>query len=619
MAGDYEKAISIKEAMDRIVARDLLLPAIQRNFVWSPHQICALFDSLMRGYPINTFMMWDITSQSIKENYRFYDFLKEFCQRFAETNSHFETRGHKHFKAVIDGQQRLTSIYIGLNGTYAYKQPRVWWPTVRNDNVLPPRRLYIDLMQPVQDEESLMLYNFRFLTAAQYKQSEVKSDCHWYEVGRILTEPEVSGLDKIPFQVALPYLRKHGLDANEFAMETLTSLYVKFRMERLIHYYNETSQDIDHVLDIFIRTNSGGTPLAFSDLLMSIAVANWQGDARKDIDELAKGIWQDPDMGFSIDQDWILKACLMLTGADVRFRVKNFGSSQVEVIESQWPAICQCITETFKLIRLLGLKDQSLRAKNAVIPITYYLYRKTFKGQPLFKTINNLAYNREERLEIGRWLHMSLLKGVFGGQADGMLTKLRKILDANIGADLFPLTQIINAYKGTNKDLRFDQEYISNLLQIQHGDSRCRSVLSLIFPEVNENQILHIDHLHPKSAFTGENLKKLEFLQSSPDLMGFYRNPAHWNAIPNLHLLNSSQNCSKNDMDLQSWLSDSSNGFRREDLLLDPSVSLEFSQFQAFYSARYEAMRKRLCSRLFVSEESLADNVVPDDEEDDTE
>ncbi len=86
MAGQYEKAITIKQAIDSINLRHYLLPAIQRKFVWSSSQICLLFDSIMRDYPINSFMMWDIRSASIKNDYKFYEFLKEYCQRFNEEN-----------------------------------------------------------------------------------------------------------------------------------------------------------------------------------------------------------------------------------------------------------------------------------------------------------------------------------------------------------------------------------------------------------------------------------------------------------------------------------------------------------------------------------------------------
>ncbi|XWR70623.1 hypothetical protein AHYW_003705 [Providencia manganoxydans] len=48
MVGEYEKAITIKQAIDSINLRQYLLPAIQRKFVWSSGQICLLFDSIMR-------------------------------------------------------------------------------------------------------------------------------------------------------------------------------------------------------------------------------------------------------------------------------------------------------------------------------------------------------------------------------------------------------------------------------------------------------------------------------------------------------------------------------------------------------------------------------------------
>src|SRR5690606_39002374 len=128
----------------------------------------------MRGYPINTFMMWEVNSIQIKNDYKFYEFLKSYCQRFNEENPLVQTNAAFHdFKAIIDGQQRLTSLYIGLCGTYAYKQPRIWWPTTKDDNALPPRKLYLDLLKPMdsEDDESLMQYNFRFLTEKQYQDS----------------------------------------------------------------------------------------------------------------------------------------------------------------------------------------------------------------------------------------------------------------------------------------------------------------------------------------------------------------------------------------------------------------------------------------------------------------
>ena len=619
MAGEYEKAITIKDAIDAINQRDYLLPAIQRKFVWSSHQICVLFDSIMRGYPINTFMMWEIKDDGIKNDYKFYEFLKSYCQRFSEENPHVATNAsYKDFRAVIDGQQRLTSLYIGLCGTYAYKKPRVWWPSTRDDKVLPPRKLYLDLKAPLEseDDESLMYYNFKFLTDQQYQQSLASADHkhYWFCMHDLLKFSHVDGAHHVWSQVVKPYVTQHGLEDNEYSLDTLGQLYDAFRSQRVIHYFKENSQEIDHVLDVFIRTNSGGTKLDFSDLLMSIAVAHWDGDFRKELDDLTQHIHQNTEMGFYIERDWLLKTCLMLTEADVRFKVRNFKGEQVARIQQEWPDIKECITETFRLVRRFGITPQSLTSRNAVIPICYYLYKKCSSGEPLFRKINNLAKCHEQRAVISQWFYMVLLKGVFGGQADSILSSMRDVLVKHLSDDTFPLPAIIERYKATNKDLRFDEETLDKLLETQHGEGRCRALLHLLFPEMNVSEVFHIDHLHPRASFDKKLLNKAGFLQDDEQLMAFYRNPVHWNAIPNLHLLNHSQNLAKKDRPLKEWLSDQNVHLTPGDLLIE-NVDLEFTSFKAFYLARREALKQRLISRVYMSAPLAAESVADSEDE----
>ncbi|EGT4388611.1 DUF262 domain-containing protein [Cronobacter sakazakii] len=602
MAGQYEKAITIKQAIDSINLRHYLLPAIQRKFVWSSSQICLLFDSIMRDYPINSFMMWDIRSASIKNDYKFYEFLKEYCQRFNEENPCVATNAGFHdFKAVIDGQQRLTSLYIGLCGTYAYKKPRVWWPSAQDDRILPPRKLYVDLTAPLKsDDELMMKYNFRFLTEKQYTDSLTDNKHHWFCLHEIFKYEQHDSPDDILFNVVVPELEKRGLISSEFSRKTLLKLYTKIRTENLIHYFNESSQDIDHVLDVFIRTNSGGTKLEFSDLLMSIAVAHWQGDFRRELDELTKNIYQNNEMGFYIERDWFLKTSLMLIDSDVRFKVKNFTSEEVGKIQQQWSEIKSCIKETFILIRRFGINPQSLISKNAVIPVVYWLYKKQTSGHALYTTINLLNKNYNERSVISQWFYMVLLKGIFGSQADALLTSIRDVMKNSLSDIHFPLEKIIDRYKGSNKDLRFDDEYIESLLNIRYGEGRCRALLHLLFPEMNPTEVFHIDHLHPRNHFSKKYLERLDYVANSPENLSFYENPEHWDTIPNLHLLNHSQNISKQDTSLKQWLSHSSNNYTPSMLLVSDD-NIEFSRFPEFYNERRNALKQRLLNRVFLT------------------
>lgn len=412
----------------------------------------------------------------------------------------------------------------------------------------------------------------------------------------------------------MPELERRGLSTNTFARKTLLKVYDVIRSQRIIHYFNENSQQIDHVLDVFIRTNSGGTKLDFSDLLMSIAVAHWDGDFRKELDDLTQHIHQNTEMGFYIERDWLLKTCLMLTEADVRFKVRNFKGEQVARIQQEWPEIKECITETFRLVRRFGITPQSLTSRNAVIPICYYLYKKCSSGEPLFRKINNLAKCHEQRAVISQWFYMALLKGVFGGQADSILSSMRDVLVKHLTDDTFPLPAIIERYKATNKDLRFDEETLDKLLETQHGEGRCRALLHLLFPEMNVSEVFHIDHLHPRASFDKKLLNKASFLQDDEQLMAFYRNPVHWNAIPNLHLLNHSQNLAKKDRPLKEWLSDQNVHLTPSDLLIE-NVDLEFTSFKAFYLARREALKQRLISRVYMSAPLAAESVADSEDE----
>lgn len=186
MSSGFVNPITIKDAIDNIVDRTYLLPAIQRKFVWSSDQIEVLFDSIMRGYPINSFMFWEVKESKIKNEFKFYQFLTEYRQFFKEDNPDIDTKSYKDFKAVIDGQQRLTSLYIGLKGSYAYKLPRKWW--YDNEENIPTRHLYLNIANPLPDEnERQMIYDFQFLTKNEFQRKSQDTSAIWFKVNDILT------------------------------------------------------------------------------------------------------------------------------------------------------------------------------------------------------------------------------------------------------------------------------------------------------------------------------------------------------------------------------------------------------------------------------------------------
>ena len=385
MKSRYELPITIYEALEKIIDNTYLLPAIQRKFVWKSDQIERLFDSIMRGYPINSFMFWKIEDDIIKNSYKFYKFLTNYREFYHDENEFISTIGYKDFFAVIDGQQRLTSLYIGLKGTYAYRLPRKWLKD--NEDIIPTRHLYLDLGKELTEEESderKMKYNFRFLTEEEYKKMSELSDSLWFKLNDIYrcAKWEEDELDS--------YMEEQGW--NKISKKIFRILHRKVFKEELISFYLETSQEIDTVLDIFIRTNSGGEPLSYSNLLMSFITAHWQKDSRKEFSSLVHQIHEISSPGFWVDADFLLKTCLVLFSKDIKFRLHNFDTSIVEQIEKEWPRITQSVLAAFELVNKWGYNDSNVRAKNAFIPLIYYIYWNNLEI-----SINNPILHQKEK------------------------------------------------------------------------------------------------------------------------------------------------------------------------------------------------------------------------------
>ena len=361
----YKPGGTIAEALKRIQTKSYVLPAIQREFVWKPEQIERLFDSLMQGYPIGTFLFW-LVEESTSGKFKFYDFVLNYHQRDAAHCPDLGKMHHQSVTAVLDGQQRLTALNIGLRGSMAIKQPNKWWT---NPDAFPVRTLRLDLLAPQVPDEDGVIYRFRFLDDTQAAARD--DNAHWFKVSDIL------GLADGPAMLA--GLMEHGLqgDGLKTAYATLDRLHRVVHSHNLINYYEEETQDVERVLNIFIRLNSGGTVLSYSDLLLSIAVAQWkQVDARAEIHNLVDELNR-IGTGFNFSQDFVLKAGLML--ADIKsvgFKVENFTNANMAILEANWPAIRSALVRTVELASSFGLNGQTLRADSALLPVAYYLYRR---------------------------------------------------------------------------------------------------------------------------------------------------------------------------------------------------------------------------------------------------
>jgi uncharacterized protein with ParB-like and HNH nuclease domain len=578
----FQAPLTIKEVIENVHRKKYILPAIQREFVWNTDQVERLFDSLMQGYPVGSFLFWYVNKEKSKE-FQFYEFIREYHEKDNRHNPVANISGEEDIIAILDGQQRLTSMYIGLKGTYAYKLPRM-----RRENPLayPKQSLYVDLLAP--SEEFDTVYDFRFLTKEEIEYDHQNNLAYWYKVSDVLNFTDHFEVNQ--------YLIENGLNSLEkekalFANQTLFKLYKAINETPSINYYLEKEQKLDKVLNIFIRVNSGGTALSYSDLLLSIATAQWQDkDARKEITEFVDEINQIGD-GFHFNKDFVLKSCLVLCDlTDIAFKVDNFGTETMLKIENQWDDVKEALRLAVRLVSIFGFNQETLTSNNAIIPIAYYLLKK---GK-LNNFVQSSSYEKDRGL-IHKWLIIALLKRAFSGQPDNVLRPLRRIILNNFHE--FPLDKIIDEFKGGTKTFTFNDDEISNLLTYQYGQKHSFSVLALLYPTLDFRNKFHLDHIFAKSLFTKKRLSKNGVPDNKHEEF-----ISQVNSIVNLQLLEGIPNQEKSNMLFDKWVEKAYPDLNKRKEYKEkhyiPNINLDLANFDTFIEKRRVELFNRMKSIL---------------------
>ena len=575
----YPAPVTIADTLRQIENHEVVLPAIQREFVWRTDQIYSLFDSLMQGYPFGTFLYWKV-KQEHNKRYQFYDFVLNYHERDQPHCPKIGELPNRDVVAVLDGQQRLTALNIGIRGSLARKLPYKRWSS---NEAFPKRSLYLDLLWSPSDEDDVgMRYRFEFLT---HKQAEERDGC-WFPVRDIRT-----------FANAGPAMTQwlEGRDLGDQGIsrpyEALFLLYEVVQIRKLVSFYEEQSQELEKVLQIFIRTNSGGTVLSYSDLLLSVAVAQWTSDAREEIHQVVDEINR-IGSGFAFSKDWVLKAGLMLSDVgSVGFKVDNFNRENMAILEKRWPTIKEALTLTVKLVDRFGFDGTNLRADSALLPISYYLYAKGV-GES-FLTDQACAADREA---IRRWLIASLLKpsGVWGSGLDTLLTALREVIRRD--HETFPTLGLRETMRSRGKSLAFEDDEIDDLTEMRFGDKRTFSLLSLVFGHLDLSQHFHVDHVFPRSRFTAAKLRAADFDDADAERLRDLSD-----RLPNLQLLEGQKNLQKSAKLPVDWLQTFSTPEERLSYVathLLGEVPDSLGAFVPFYEARRERLKQRITGLL---------------------
>lgn len=573
------QSIRIVDIIRNVNKNNWFLPAIQREFVWGPEQIERLFDSIMADFPIGSFLLWKVENEH-KGDWSIYKFISKYDKESPHNEQENMERSdllNKDITLVLDGQQRITSLLIGLQGSYCHRRYRR----------LRVMKLHLNLLKKfaskyVADDEDSEALTFDF----KFKENDTPSDEStelWYPVGDILSYPNDPEDAKSAMKERLAHLSE---EQRENALKLIGRLHSHIHLVPVGFYYEEKTQDYDKALQVFVRANSGGTPLEYSDLLLSTATAQWEHhDARDEIHQFTDSLNTIIRQGGFFKKDFVLKACLYLCeDLRIQYKVKNFTKENLRIIENNWKTIQKSLEDTVHLILRFGFDSKNIVAQLALLPIAFYLLKK---GEPNFHTSikeENLAI----QVAIRKWFMFSTLKNAFGGSSDTTLTRLRELLKKCDSNAPFPADKL---YKSLAIEPSLTDADIEDFLKkYQYGQRYTGLVLALLYPDRNWIDVeLHQDHIFPQAEFNKTNLKKRGYEEAK---IVEYMSCLH--KIPNLELLPKSENLRKGAKNFSDWLKESDDDYRSRHLIPGDHQDYELDHFLDFFEKRKSLITKKL-------------------------
>ena len=523
----------------------LWLPNIQRSFVWSEDQICRLFDSLMRRYPINTVMFWKTRSDGP---------IRSFISKW-EPNlkiSDFKVIGSDRKKTlVLDGQQRIQAMTIALQGSYDKKF------------------LYFNVMSDPSEAEGddAVAYEFRFRKSA---------DWPWIKVGELAewTNP----VDR----------RKKSVDGSATKLsdkeQTLIELNVSRLFEALrdenvvkINELDSTDRNADDyfseddVLEIFIRANSGGTPLGKSDLLFSLLARKWE-EADEQMDELLERVNKDQ---YEFKRDFVLKLSLVLLGAKAAYKVSKFRSQGFrESMVAQW----KNLSDSFASIRDFVQENtymqdaKALPSELLLIPFIYLRFKYPAQWRKLVST-------EESKAELATFMARLSLAGTFAGAKDNLIDALvKEVDDANGQLDIKAMEAAIQR---NNQPIAATEVRVAKAV---YGSGTVRLVFSALYPSpavykpAYVGNSVSIDHIFPQIQLSQKVGGKMLYSKAQRD------------TLANLMLLTRSENSAKNDEFPATWLAKQTREFREKHWIPSDKRLWELENYEEFLEARWQLM-----------------------------
>lgn len=539
----------------------LFIPCLQRDYCWNQKQVEMLWDSLLRGLPLGSLLVWDRNIENREDPA--YQFIRHYVD---ERGYSHEEEVHRYsdrlpdfpesYSLILDGQQRLTSFYIGIYGSYTTRIHGAW---KKNESSYNRRHLYLDLFSGDEDDHDRgLVYEFDFRKSGGLNSA---GDSYWLRVGALLdhdhelTESAFLGreqfLDEVRDELPTSLSDTERFDAIDTAEQLWRGVH-----EREAVLYETTLANEKTARELFIRRNKGGIELSGVDILLALLTGYWETvedggtptDAKNEIEQFTERLSGDERLseeGFTFGKRFTLRTLLLLSGETPSFR--KDGRYDGELLSKAEDIFRddefeQAVKDAFELAADLGFHNAALSSKTVVTPVVQFLYENDYDTSGENKSIHY-------------WLATAVLNSIFGDIGSQRVLETAREYILNSDGDEFPAVEILEDLSGRGTTTYLDEEVLDTLLdEVNYQSGSRRNVLLTHLYQGNRragHAEYEVDHIFPRGK-----LADREYLEQhgvAPKQVDWYKE--HRDHIANLQLLGSDgENQSKGDRDFSNWL-----------------------------------------------------------------
>ena len=443
---------------------EIVLPAMQRPFVWKEDRICRLIDSLLRGFPVGAIMLWKTATVQ-----RFRRLPRDIDAEIPEVFNYETSLDNSNKYLVLDGQQRLTSLFAAFKGTYNHK------------------RLYIDVLSgsPEGKDPGNEYYECKFLSASE---AALLSTTNGGPRRHFMPVQELIKINPV-HAAAAAHKKSIELCLEEKEAERIADIYIRCatilgnsKALQVITVDEDPSHTtpIEEILEIFVRVNSGGLVLQKSDLLMSLLDLKWN-DIQPELQRLVRDI--NENRPFLFTRDDVLKSLLLAEGAETRFDKLVADRKQLEDLATKLPAYIPSVQRGWQMLGCILADDCRIHSErffrgghNALLPFVLFLSK-------------HVQLSAEDRRRIIQGIYLGIMSGVFSGAEARMGAFTRNKVAASKQFPLHELIALVKREYGIKSLDDLLRRHLDLALNIAHGG---------ITLDRNPED-LQRDHIFPKS------------------------------------------------------------------------------------------------------------------------